>query len=177
MIQQSGRSEQLQLSEAKGLLDIITHYTQRFILLNQYDSHSLAAEKLNENITYEIKYEEAGKAIAELKKQLISKKEASGILAIRKMRVSKEFSAALCRPLEKNICIRALRSKRHTFYISPSKIIRSTMETNALGHFYLFGFWKRTNTVSRKTESLRSMTMPWWRWRCLLHKAILPIKN
>lgn len=83
-IQESGNSEQLQLNEAKGLLDIISNYTQSFVLLNKFDSHKLEAEKLNENITYEIKYEEAAMAIAELKKQLISKKDATELFGNQK---------------------------------------------------------------------------------------------
>lgn len=77
LIQLSGNSEQLSRIEAKGLLEIITNYTQSFILLNQFDSDTLPAEKLNEKITYEIEYNEAIKAIGELKKQLVKKKEAS----------------------------------------------------------------------------------------------------
>jgi len=79
LIQQSGNSEQLSATEAKGLLEIITNYTQSFILLNQFDSNNLPDKKLNENITYEIEHEEAIKAIAELKKQLVKKKEASAL--------------------------------------------------------------------------------------------------
>lgn len=83
MIQSTGSSA-VSLSEAKGLLEIITNYTHSFILLNQYDNHSLPAEHLNEHITYEIKQEEADAAIAELKKQLIKKKEASDIFGNQK---------------------------------------------------------------------------------------------
>jgi death-on-curing family protein len=79
LIQRSGSSGELNITEAKGLLDIITNYTHSFILLNQFDSNSLPDAKLNENITYEIEYNAATKAIAELKKQLIKKKEASGL--------------------------------------------------------------------------------------------------
>jgi hypothetical protein len=50
LIQQSGNSEQLSATEAKGLLEIITNYTHSFILLNQFDSNSLPDKKLNENI-------------------------------------------------------------------------------------------------------------------------------
>ena len=59
------------------MLQIITNYTRSFILLNQYDSNSLAANNLNENITYEIEYQEAFEAITELKRQLMVAKEAS----------------------------------------------------------------------------------------------------
>ncbi len=77
LIQQSGGTEQLSAAEAKGLLEIITSYTHSFILLNQFDSNNLPDAKLSVNITYEIEHREAVKAIAELKKQLIKKKEAS----------------------------------------------------------------------------------------------------
>lgn len=83
-IQRFGNSEQLQLNEAKGLLEILSNYTRSFVLLNQYDSQTLQAGKLNQNITYEIKYDEARAAIAELKKQLIAKKEATKLFGNEK---------------------------------------------------------------------------------------------
>ncbi len=84
LIERSGNKENLQITEAKGLLEILSNYTTSFVLLNQYDSHSLLTEKLNENITYEIKYEEADEAITELKKQLIAKKEATQLFGNQK---------------------------------------------------------------------------------------------
>ncbi|MBN9349349.1 MAG: virulence protein RhuM/Fic/DOC family protein [Chitinophagaceae bacterium] len=83
-IQAASSSEGLQLPEAKGLLEILGNYTKSFILLNQYDGHNLPVGKLNENITYEIKYEEAKAAITELKKQLVAKKEAAAIFGNEK---------------------------------------------------------------------------------------------
>jgi death-on-curing family protein len=79
LIQLSGSSGELSAKETKGLLEIITNYTQSFILLNQFDSNNLPDKKLNEKITYEIEYNEAVKAIAELKKQLMNRKEASAL--------------------------------------------------------------------------------------------------
>lgn len=84
LIEQSGKTETLQLQEAKGLLDILSHYTRSFVLLNQYDSHNLQTLQLNENITYEIEYDEAKAAIAELKKQLIAKNEATELFGNEK---------------------------------------------------------------------------------------------
>jgi death-on-curing family protein len=77
LISQSGDIDNLQLKEAKGLLEIIQNYTQSFVLLNQYDSHNLKSIHLNENITYEIEYKEAFSAITELKKLLIAANEAT----------------------------------------------------------------------------------------------------
>lgn len=84
LIELSGKTENLQLPEAKGLLDILSHYTKSFVLLNQYDSHTLPTGQLNENITYEIQYDEAKTAIAELKKQLIVKQQASELFGNEK---------------------------------------------------------------------------------------------
>lgn len=84
LIETGGKAENLSLSEAKGLLEIISNYTQSFILLNQFDSHNLKSEKLNENITYEVRYDEAITAIAELKKQLIQTKEAGELFGNQK---------------------------------------------------------------------------------------------
>ncbi|PRD44104.1 virulence protein RhuM/Fic/DOC family protein [Sphingobacterium haloxyli] len=72
------------VNEAKGIMDIISQYTQSFVLLNQFDSNSIEPRKLNENITYEINYVEAKLAIAELKKQLIGKKEATALFGNEK---------------------------------------------------------------------------------------------
>ena len=55
LIKNSGKTENLQLQEAKGLLEILGNYTKSFVLLNQYDSQNLKTGKLSENITYEIK--------------------------------------------------------------------------------------------------------------------------
>jgi death-on-curing family protein len=77
VIYKSGDSDRLQINEAKGLLTILNNYTQSFILLNQFDSNNLQNLSLNENITYEIKYDEAKFAISELKKKLMGLKEAT----------------------------------------------------------------------------------------------------
>jgi death-on-curing family protein len=84
LIHQSSQADQINLSEAKGLLDIISNYTRSFILLNQFDSNRLELEKLNENISYEISYEEAVSAIEKLKKILIDKREASALFGNQK---------------------------------------------------------------------------------------------
>ncbi len=84
IIQRSGKTGTVQLTEAKGLLDILGNYTQTFILLNQYDAHDLQTEKLNEQITYEIGYGEARAAVDALKKQLIAKKEATALFGNEK---------------------------------------------------------------------------------------------
>lgn len=84
LISQSGNAESLHLQEAKGLLEILSNYTQSFILLNQFDSNRLPFQNLNENITYVIQYDEAIEAITELKKQLIAANEATELFGNQK---------------------------------------------------------------------------------------------
>jgi prophage maintenance system killer protein len=84
VIQQSGVLDGVQLSEAKGLLDILSNYTRSFVLLNQYDSNSLSNEGLDTNITYEIQYAEAKDAIKELKMQLVTKNSANDLFGNEK---------------------------------------------------------------------------------------------
>ncbi len=77
VIQNTSNSKQLNADEATGLLNILHQYTRSFVLLSQYDSKTLSAYSLSDNITYEITYKEAVNAIYELKKELISLGEAS----------------------------------------------------------------------------------------------------
>ena len=77
-------AENLQLNEAKGLLDILGKYAKSFSILNQYDGNQLSTDWLNDQITYEIKYDEAKNAITELKKQLIAQKQASELFGNEK---------------------------------------------------------------------------------------------
>lgn len=73
-----------QISESKGLLNILANYTKSFILLNQFDSNRLELNELDENISYEISYEEACLVIEDLKEKLISQKEATKLFGNQK---------------------------------------------------------------------------------------------
>lgn len=84
LITQNRESEELQLSEAKGLLNVIENYTKSFVLLNQFDSSDLQLNKLSENITYEIDYHEALQTIQILKEKLIGKNEATALFGNQK---------------------------------------------------------------------------------------------
>lgn len=84
LVEKTKKVATVHLSEAKGLLDILSNYANSFVLLNQFDSHSLKVEKLNETITYEIKYDEANSAIAKLREQLIAQKQAGSLFGREK---------------------------------------------------------------------------------------------
>lgn len=146
LIQKSGQADSLKIDEAKGLLEIISNYTRSFILLNQFDSNRLEAEKLTENITYEIRYEEAKTAIEELKRQLIVKKEASelfgNLIALPDYKASAD-----------NTSMQPLKNKQRTYYTSSEKTILLVTVINELVHFCSFGFWKKTTIGSKPPAS------------------------
>jgi death-on-curing family protein len=62
--------------EAKGFLDIITKYAKSWILLNQFDENRIEIPK-GKKAKFILDYDEAIKEIEKLKKELISKNEAS----------------------------------------------------------------------------------------------------
>ncbi|HRO74700.1 MAG TPA: RhuM family protein [Crocinitomicaceae bacterium] len=81
---QKSISSDTNLTETKGLLDIISQYAQSFVLLNRFDSNTMETGILEQEISYEIEYVEAKNAISELKKQLITKKEATELFGNEK---------------------------------------------------------------------------------------------
>jgi Virulence protein RhuM family len=127
LIQQSGSTTELSVTEAKGLLEIITNYTHSFILLNQFDSNNLPDEKLNENITYEIEYGEAIKAIAELKKLLVKKKEASGLFGNERDRAFESALNSVVQTFGGEYLYKSIEEQQQICYTSLSKIILSQM--------------------------------------------------
>ncbi len=68
----------LSLSETRWLLDIISNYTESFLLLDRFDSWDLSGIG-DDNITYTITYDDAKNAISQLKEALIDKKEDTGL--------------------------------------------------------------------------------------------------
>lgn len=78
-IHKVSESSELNIDEAKGLLNIINNYTRTFVLINKHDSGTLLIENTTHELTYIIEYEEALMAIQKLKKSLIDKKDATDV--------------------------------------------------------------------------------------------------
>ena len=74
---------ELSIAEAKWFLEIISNYTESFILLNQFDAGSLEIDG-DTNITYIVQYREAREVIHELKTRLIEKWEATELFGNEK---------------------------------------------------------------------------------------------
>jgi hypothetical protein len=130
LIGQSGTYNHLQLHEAKGLLELLSGYTRSFVLLSQFDSHTMPTEPFNPNITYEIEYTEAKAAITQLKDRLIALKEATALLETKKTTVFRAFWAISYKHLAGNTSIPLSKSRRPICCILSSKITRLAMATS-----------------------------------------------
>jgi len=82
LLNEAALQNQTQITE--GFLSIIGHYSKSFELLNKYDTEELSVDGLSEDVIYTINYEDVKKAIEQLKKSLIEKKEASDIFGNEK---------------------------------------------------------------------------------------------
>ena len=84
LIKQGLQNNRLSISEAKGFVEIISNYAKSWALLQGYDEQSLqdVIESIDEKFILD--YDEAKKAIAELKKTLIKKGEATELFGHEK---------------------------------------------------------------------------------------------
>ena len=71
----------LSQDEAMGLLDIITNYTNTWLLLQNYDENNLSISWKTKQLDYKLEYSEAFESLMELKQNLKDKKEATDLFA------------------------------------------------------------------------------------------------
>jgi len=75
------QSHSLWENEAIWLLDIITNYTNTWLLLQSYDEDRFLKWWNTKKLDYKLEAKEAFKSILELKKNLIDKEEATDLFA------------------------------------------------------------------------------------------------
>jgi len=79
LLQGAIQNRELNKIEAEGLLKVITDYANSWILLQKYDEGKLAVPKKTSKFLWELNYDEAKKAVDELKNNLIKNKQAAEI--------------------------------------------------------------------------------------------------
>jgi prophage maintenance system killer protein len=84
LIHNALNSWDLSKDEALGLLDIITNYTNSWVLLQKYDENNLSEEWNTEVLNYKLEAQEAYSAILQLKNDLVNKWEATDLFAKKK---------------------------------------------------------------------------------------------
>lgn len=80
LIRKTAASAELTLESGRGLVDIVSRYTQTFLWLQQYDEGLLAEPKVQAGGVLP-SYNEARQALQSLKKQLLERGEASDLFA------------------------------------------------------------------------------------------------
>ncbi len=84
IIKQSLQNEKLNIKEAKGFVEIVSKYAKSWALLQGYDEQNLQEIAQTKEQKFILDYDEAKKAIAELKKTLIAKEEATELFGQEK---------------------------------------------------------------------------------------------
>jgi hypothetical protein len=140
IIAQSTQNNELKLNEAKGLLNVLSNYTQSFVLLNQFDSNRLSINNLTQSITYEISYDEAKPEISALQKKLTALNEATPLFGNEKDDSFRGILGNILQSFDGQYCTQVSRNKLQIYSILSSRIIRSVTVINELEHFFSFGF-------------------------------------
>jgi len=86
LLQTTIKNEHLECDESKGLLDVIIGYSRSWSLLQGYDEDSLCIAKHLSDAKFILDYSEIKEAIAQLKFELLQKKEASELFGREKAR-------------------------------------------------------------------------------------------
>jgi death-on-curing family protein len=84
LLQDTISKSELELSEAKGLLDVILNYSRTWTLLQGYDEDSLHATIASQEAKFILDVDEAKDAIIQLKQELIKKGEATELFGHEK---------------------------------------------------------------------------------------------
>lgn len=84
LVRETIAKKELTGDEARGLLRVITDYANTWLLLQKYDEGKLVVEGVRKKTAYTITYADAMTAIAELKKDLIAKKEAGDLFGVER---------------------------------------------------------------------------------------------
>ncbi len=84
LIKQGLQNNQLSVTEAKGFVEIISNYAKSWALLQGYDEQSLQDVLESKDEKFILDYDEAKEAIAELKKILMQKGEATELFGHEK---------------------------------------------------------------------------------------------
>lgn len=82
LIEKAKSTKLLTASETAGLLTVITEYTRSWLLLHQYDEGTLATKEPHRPVRFRISEDEAGKAIGQLRKNLMQRKEAGDLFCL-----------------------------------------------------------------------------------------------
>ncbi len=139
--------DQASLPEAQGLVKVIADYANTFVLLNQFDSERLPLNDFDENIRYQIEYDEAKAAIALLVENLMVKGEATELVGNEKDDSFSGILGSIVQSFGGEYLYPSIEAQAaHLLYF----IIKNHPFNDGnkrIGHLYLSGFYSVTNTI------------------------------
>lgn len=157
LIQKTAKSPDLTLEGGRGLVDIVSRYTQTFLWLQQYDEGLLSEPKSQTGGVLPT-VAEACQALATLKAELIAKGEATPLFAQERG----DGLPALLGNLEQSVfgepAYPSIEAKASHLLYFVIKITHLRTVTNAVGHFYLLIFYTKMGDYLTAKMSQLSMT-------------------
>jgi Virulence protein RhuM family len=133
LVRKTAGREALSGDQGRGLVDVISRYTQTFLLLQRYDEGLLTEPKGTAGGTLPAT-SEARSAVTTLKKDLISRREAGPLFGQELTQDSRPFSATWNKAYLVRRPIPVSNPRRRICCISSSRTIRSATATSASGH-------------------------------------------
>ena len=117
MLKKASERNLLSGDEAKGLLKVITEYTDTWLLLQQYDEGRLEEPKQKGKTRYTLTYADAQSAIRALKKNLLRRKEASDLFGQERKGALKGILGSIEQTFDRTELYATLESKAaHLLY-------------------------------------------------------------
>lgn len=81
---ESARQKALSGDETAGLLEVITDYANAWLLLQKYDEGTLETDRAHKRLSYTLTFADARTRIAELKEELLRKKETGELFGLER---------------------------------------------------------------------------------------------
>ncbi len=117
LIERTGKQAELSTDEAKGLLGIVTEYTQTWLLLRKYDDGQLEAPKRMRTPRYRLTSDAARTSIEALRANLLERKEASNLFGIERSHMLESIIGNLYQTFDRKELYRTVEEKAaHLLY-------------------------------------------------------------
>lgn len=76
-IEEAKKEGRLKIDDSDVLMKLVSDYSKSFTLFNEIDSDSMTKEGLNENVIYEINYEDSMEVVREFRKEIVERGESN----------------------------------------------------------------------------------------------------
>lgn len=152
LIERVKSTPELSSDQAKGLLDVVTKYTQTWLLLRKYDDGDVEAPKGMQKPTYKLTYSDAQLAIQSLRENLAEKGEATSLFGNETGEMLQGIIGNIYQAFDQEELYRTIQEKAaHLLYF----IIKDHPLTDGnkrIAVLLFLTFLQRNNALSHLTE-------------------------